>query len=105
MARKKFDTFKQIEALEAETYMATTQQNVAALRSVCAQVLSGETPVLNNEVWVAYDRVQQAILRASDDYCVLENRLYELLQQARQDDRVILAVRDVYVSAYSVFES
>ena len=85
--------------------MATTQQHVEVLRSTCNQVLSGETPVLNNEVWIAYDRVHQAILHSNGDYCVLENMLYELLQQARHDDTVILAVRDVYLSAYAIFQS
>ena len=90
---------------QEQASLSTTQQHVEVLRSTCEQVLSGETPVFNDLVWTAWDRVHQAILRANGDYCVLENMLYELLQQARQDDTVILAVRDVYVSAYSVFQS
>src|SRR5437588_13099009 len=50
---------------QEQASLSTTQQHVEVLRSTCQQVLSSETPVLNNEVWVAYDRVHQAILHSN----------------------------------------
>jgi hypothetical protein len=96
-------TFDMVPTGKEATPMTETQKNVQVLRETCKQVLSSETPVTDSQ-WVAYCKVDYAIETSGSDMCTLENKLYALLSYARNHDTVTLAARDIYLSAYQIFE-